>query len=476
MGQEGAPLAAEIERGELDAARRTRQTLILPRCTPCSDLMNRFRLGRRKSSFCLVSRGVLLTAAGTSFACQGEVQGGLSFSAGSGTGADAAAPTSVENPRSESSISPTLTSLATSSSTTSAPSVPVSNTSATLPPFPTSSAPGTSSSSTWPTTSASTESSNTSSDEVTEASSGANTTESSADSTSEPVTGEFDIEVKFLASAESSSPEVQASFLRAEAFWESIIVGDLPDITVRGAQPCVQDDGAVVEGLVDDLVIFVATKAIDGVDGILGAAGPCLSHSSRENLPLAGYMQFDSADLQRYSDEGRLDEIIAHEMGHVLGFGGLLWGYPQQVIGGEPFLVDPAEAGAGGPVLPDTHFIGPNAIAAFDAAGGNNYAGAKVPVENTGGEGTVNGHWREDVMGNELMTSFMTNRDGILSAITIAALEDMGYQVDYSAAQDYAWPPPDERGPFLKADGTELSDVNFGNDVLQIPVRNVDEL
>lgn len=437
--------------------------------------MNRFRPGRPKSSFCLISRGALLVASASAGACQGEVGGNLSLSAGTDTGADAAVPTTVENPRSDPSVSSTMT-FTTSPSTTTVASVPVTTTSAPLPTFPTSSAPVTPSSSTGLTTSNSVETSSATSDEVTDMTSGVTSAESSSDATSEPVTKEFDIVVRFLATAEASSPEVQASFLRAEAFWESIIVGDLPDITVRGSQPCVQDEGAVVEGVVDDLVIFVATKAIDGVDGILGAAGPCLSHSSRQNLPLAGYMQFDSADLQRYSDEGRLDEIIAHEMGHVLGFGGLLWGYPQDVIGGEPFLVDPAEAGGAGPVLPDTHFIGPNAIAAFDAAGGDNYSGAKVPVENTGGEGTVNGHWREDVMGNELMTSFMTNRDGILSAITIAALEDMGYEVDYSAAQDYAWPPPDERGPFLKRDGTELADVNFGNDVLQIPVRNVDEL
>ncbi len=283
--------------------------------------------------------------------------------------------------------------------------------------------------------------------------------------------------VEFLPSAQSLNDDVRSAFLRAEAFWERVIVGDLPDINLPRQQVCTADEteSAVLQaGLVDDLHIFVAAQAIDGVDGILGAAGPCLSHSSRNDLPLAGYMRFDTADLQRYSDEDRLDEIIAHEMGHVLGFGGPLWGYPQPSLGGETLLADPA--GGGGTPLPDTHFVGPNAVAEFDAVGGTGYSGAKVPVENTGGQGTVNGHWREDVMGNELMTSFMTNRDGILSSVTIAALEDMGYTVNYAAAEDYMWPPPDPRGALLRAEASEgLAPVNFGNDVLQIPVRDVGE-
>lgn len=282
--------------------------------------------------------------------------------------------------------------------------------------------------------------------------------------------------VEFLPSALSLNDEIQSSFLRAEAYWETVIIGDLPDVDVRIEQACVADEGAYIQGLVDDLHIFVAAKAIDGVDGVLGAAGPCLSHSSRNSLPIAGYMEFDTADLQRYSDEGRLDEIITHEMGHVLGFGGVLWSFPQESLGGDPFLVDPTDVNGNDPSPPDTHFVGPHAMAEFDAIGGSAYSGAKVPVENIGGAGTANGHWREDVMGNELMTSFMTERDGVLSSVTIAALEDMGYTVNYEAAENYAWPPPDERGPFSSLRvGEPLAPVDFGNDVLQLPVRNVDD-
>lgn len=312
-----------------------------------------------------------------------------------------------------------------------------------------------------------------------ETSAPANSSSESASASSEADSGEdqsaFDIELEFLSSAGQVSEQVRSSFVEAEAFWENVIVGDLPDVDVRFEQACVPDQDAYVQGLIDDLHIFVAVRSIDGVDGVLGAAGPCLSHSSRNNLPLAGYMEFDSADLDRYADEGRLDEIIIHEMGHVLGFGGVLWGFPQDSLNGDPFLVDPTNVQGGDPYPPDTHFVGPHAMAEFDAIGGAAYSGAKVPVENVGGEGTANGHWREDVMGNELMTSFMTNREGVLSSVTIAALEDMGYTVNYGAASNYVWPPPEERGgSFLRA-GEELSPVDFSHDILQLPMRNVED-
>lgn len=86
----------------------------------------------------------------------------------------------------------------------------------------------------------------------------------------------------------------------------------------------------------------------------------------------------------------------------------------------------------------DTHFIGTNAIGQFDALGGAAYPGPKVPVENDyfrEGE-LVDGHWRSFFMTGEVMSStlFMT---GSLSAITVGALEDMGYEVDYSRADPF---------------------------------------
>lgn len=283
---------------------------------------------------------------------------------------------------------------------------------------------------------------------------------SSSDST--PVEAAFDIELRFVDDSESSDA-VREAFERAEAFWESLIVGDLPDITTR-RQGCNGPD-IYVEGDIDDLQIFVAVGPIDGPDGVLGAAGPCLGRPTWQGgLPLAGFMQFDVDDLERYASQGRLDEVIIHEMGHVLGFGGVLW---QE----QGYLADASDEN----VRRDTHFTGEKAIAAFNLVGGNAYTDAKVPVENTGGQGTANGHWREEVMGNEMMTSYMTHMEAVLSTVTLAALEDMGYEVDYSKAGGYEWPPPDERnGPFSLRTEPALAPIDLGNDILDIPYVTID--
>lgn len=90
-------------------------------------------------------------------------------------------------------------------------------------------------------------------------------------------------------------------------------------------------------------------------------------------------------------------------------------------------------------ILTDTHFIGPNAIEQFDALGGAAYPGPKVPLENDyydEGE-AVDAHWRSFHLSGELMgpKNFMS---APLSAVTVGALEDMGYEVDYSGADPFS--------------------------------------
>ena len=58
-------------------------------------------------------------------------------------------------------------------------------------------------------------------------------------------------------------------------------------------------------------------------------------------------------------------------------------------------------------------------------------------MEDTGGQGTVDSHWRESVFDNELMTGFIGPGANPLSAITLQALADMGYSVNLSAADPY---------------------------------------
>ncbi len=63
-----------------------------------------------------------------------------------------------------------------------------------------------------------------------------------------------------------------------------------------------------------------------------------------------------------------------------------------------------------------------------------------VPVANRGRAGTFGGHWRESVFGNELMTGFLDGGVNPLSRMTIASLEDLGYSVNYDAADPFELP------------------------------------
>jgi len=249
------------------------------------------------------------------------------------------------------------------------------------------------------------------------------------------------------------------AFVNAAARWGAIITADIPDVTAPDG--FVNACGGSVQtfrGTIDDLLIFATVEPIDGPSNIVGSAGPCFARTSG-SLPLLGAMRFDVADLQALETRGLLNSVILHEMGHVLGIG-TLWDR-------KGLLQLPSSASA----QLDTYFSGPNGIAGFDAIGGSSYTGGnKVPVENTGGSGTINGHWRESVLQNELMTGTINNggAGNPLSQLTVRSLQDLGYTVNTLIADPF----------FLtlasRLAGTATDSIALGNDILTFPLWTVD--
>ncbi len=86
-------------------------------------------------------------------------------------------------------------------------------------------------------------------------------------------------------------------------------------------------------------------------------------------------------------------------------------------------------------------FTGRNAIREYQLLA-NDRSLKSVPVSNTGEAGTIYKHWRERVFDNELMTGFFDVGENPISKMSIAALEDMGYEVKYEAADPYKMPDP----------------------------------
>ena len=236
-----------------------------------------------------------------------------------------------------------------------------------------------------------------------------------------PPPGAFQIEVRFQGTQPTQAQ--QNAFNNAAARWGELILGDLADVLIQQpANSCAPEFNETI----DDLVIVAELVDIDGLGGVLGSAGPCWIRDEEESpgvfLTLTGRMRFDTADLQGLETSGRLQDVILHEMGHVIGFG-TLWSLLELIEG----------AGGGDPI-----FVGSSSRSAWTFATQTlGFSGRIVPVENSGGPGTRDGHWRENIARNELMTGFISAGENPLSAFTVGSLRDMGYIVNDAVADAF---------------------------------------
>jgi hypothetical protein len=232
----------------------------------------------------------------------------------------------------------------------------------------------------------------------------------------------FDIVVEYKPAGElvdngagnTSSPTEEFSdrqkqlFGVAESFWESVITG--------------------FQGIVNasyNLVAWLTPE--DGPDGSLAFAGPRTFETTSSGFDRAtsGIMQFDADDfgvnaLFPQSEQLFLDSAI-HEIAHALGFG------TQFSFNG---LVDAS----------GNNYIGTQAVAAFNATNGTSVT--SILLEDGGG------HWNECWVEGltapcapedgssssglfndpELMTPFAVDYPATISAATIAAFSDLGYE------------------------------------------------
>jgi len=238
----------------------------------------------------------------------------------------------------------------------------------------------------------------------------------------------LEIELQYLQQPTASQ---EVAIDAAVARWGELIPGRLtPQAVQIGANAC-GSGSPPIDRTIDDLLVIVRIAPIDQAFGTLAQAAICVVRPNG-GLPVVARLTLDAADVARLEGEGALDDLLLHELAHTLGFG-TLW-MPRGLLVNASL---PNSRGA------DTHFPGPSATVAFNAIGGSTYAaGQKVPVENReGGIGTRDSHWRLSVLENELMTGFLVAGSSPLSRVTVASLEDLGYEVDEQAADAFSIGP-----------------------------------
>lgn len=224
----------------------------------------------------------------------------------------------------------------------------------------------------------------------------------------------------------SAIPAVRA----AEAIWEARIQAYSTEVP-----------RAILDQL-GSLYISATVAPVDGPGGILGFAGPdaiiTLGPSQRDYaVAVRSSMTFDLDDFPSLIADGTLVQVIAHEMGHAMGFGTLFEGND---------LIGP-RGGFGA-----TEYInGSYGIKGYRRDIGNPIA-SFVPLEQRGGPGTALGHWLDappffnqaftPAFKKEIMTGFLGDieftpggfniifADPFISEATWGAFADLGFAVN----------------------------------------------
>jgi hypothetical protein len=166
-------------------------------------------------------------------------------------------------------------------------------------------------------------------------------------------------------------------FYAAANRWQSIITGDLPSVPKSQIQTLPMA-GCTYPDVIDDLYICAKVGNIDGVGNIASQARPTWMRlvpaadggptGTRNGLPVAGEMIVDNADIGAVRAAGLFEDLILHEMAHVIG------------INSGTF----ADRGVQNLTAPGCPYTGALANAEYHALTGC----ASVPMEQTGGAGT----------------------------------------------------------------------------------------
>lgn len=232
---------------------------------------------------------------------------------------------------------------------------------------------------------------------------------------------QFRIDLNFADSLVGLNSAARDAISQAARFWEGVILGagsivgsNVLSIAIAG-QSFMAQDGTADSGT---LALSGPSLTLDAADNIVITRGTSTLNSRR-------FAEFNSNPLY-------LRDIMIHELAHVFGFG-TLW---------EPLefsFTDGSKLLAGKTLINRT-----NATYRADSYAGwaygdlvGTFTGTAVPIEPQ-----IFFHWDETRFDTELMTPF-AEAPGTpmpLSSLTLGALRDLGWSVNFGAVQPYTLP------------------------------------
>ncbi|GBG31199.1 Hypothetical Protein FCC1311_074202 [Hondaea fermentalgiana] len=233
---------------------------------------------------------------------------------------------------------------------------------------------------------------------------------SSSSSTSTTAASEF-VKVELVSNTLSDYEDrIETAITNAATNWSNVIRTEHDAITFEEETSlsdfCGIDYTFASGDSVDNLLILVQVIA-NGEDASFITAKPCIFAQSDDTyFTRVGVITVnsDSSRTVKMLDHYHFEEIIEHEIGHVLGVGSL-W----DAFG----LVD----------ADSKTYTGSKGIWGYQLVGG---AGESVPLD-------VNSssiyHWSQSVFEDELMTGTQYGHDQPLSTLTVSSLRDLGYKV-----------------------------------------------
>ncbi|MEB3294787.1 MAG: FG-GAP-like repeat-containing protein [Synechococcales bacterium] len=219
---------------------------------------------------------------------------------------------------------------------------------------------------------------------------------------------QFKLNINYGAGTELLTEAAKGAIASAAAYWEAVIpsrsaITNFQDLTIN----------LTVENLNDG--------------GILAQAGPNLLNNAGRLVITGGTSRINSQRVHELNGSlERLRLVMTHEFSHALGFG-TIW---------RPFTF------SNGVTVGRTYVNFSNQTYLAETYAGFAYGellGSATPIAIP--VDTVYAHWDEVRFDTELLTPFVEWGGAMpVSQLTIAALRDLGWNVNYGAAQPYDLP------------------------------------